>query len=46
VIGGLLRDMVGREPDSVRRIVAQLLAQMLPAPAKPVLEPEEACNPD
>lgn len=43
MIGGPLRDMVGRESDAVRRIIAQLLAQLVAAPA---CGTPAACNPD
>jgi AcrR family transcriptional regulator len=41
VIGRLLREMVGREHDSVRRVTTDLLAQLLP-PSRPA----EPTNPD
>lgn len=39
VIGGVLREMVGREPDAVRRIITQLLTHLVPTPAISTPEP-------
>ena len=42
MIGGVLRDMVGREPDAVRRIISQFLCHLVPA----ALGSPEPTNPD
>jgi AcrR family transcriptional regulator len=43
MIGGVLRDMVGREPDAVRRIIAQLLSHLVRPPVSGTQVPG---NPD